>query len=245
VPCAHSSAPIDRQQVSCALCARRARVDRHTPGWGCVSGGRSSCESTTLASLPRWLIPMGAPRLGADCRRRICRERAAGRAGMVYGQTTTRATRRPTTSRSPCPKGSPRSRTVGWFPIEHTKARRLGAGGRIRRWPRTSPRRPTACSSCGRATPVVCRFTMRWTPWRYLMVPSIAVLERWGSRRSRAGGRLRAGIAVQVAVRRHPGRIDGRPRDLAPVVRKRRRADGLGRHLAQRRLRQVLGVDLQ
>ena len=71
--------------------------------------------------------------------------RRAPRAGSP--STTTRTTRRPTTSRSPCPRATSRSATGACSPPSPTAARRPGAGARTRRWPATSRLPPTATST--------------------------------------------------------------------------------------------------
>ena len=77
----------------------------HAERRGSDRARRSPSRSTTPARRRRHRPGRVDRGLGADGRRRVRRQRAAGLARRGTRSTTTRATRRPTTSASPCPRG--------------------------------------------------------------------------------------------------------------------------------------------
>ena len=73
----------------------------------------------------------------------------------------------------------------------------------------------------------------------------LSVRERRRDHRLGARRRLRARVPDARQLRPHPGPVDRRPRARAPVVRRRGRPRGVARHLAQRGLCHLVGVDLR
>ena len=73
----------------------------------------------------------------------------------------------------------------------------------------------------------------------------IPVQQRGRDHRLGARRRLLTRVADPPELRPHPLGDDGRPRDLAPVVRRRGDAGHLAGHLAERGIRHLVGVDLR
>ena len=255
--------PAARRRPPGRLPARRPGADRHAaPG---VARGQRLHRARALRRRARGdHRPRRFDRgLGPDRRRRLRRRRAAGRARLVPGQ------------RQPAGQGDLRHGHHGarrHHGDGQRRARRAhlatagarpGCGTRTTRWRPTWRRRPTARfnadADARRRDPGLQRrrsdaaadagpIARRGAGHRALLqraLRAVSVQRGGRDRRRRARRRLRAGEPDQAELRQRARRDDARPRARAPVVRRRRHAAPVARHLAARGLRRVVGVDLE
>ncbi len=198
--------------------------------------------------------------LGAHERRRLRRRRAPRLSRLVRGQRQTRATRRPTTSRSPCPAGSPSWPTACSCPAPPARRRVTW------RWHEGDPMAPYLATAtvgrfdlttrdvdgvpsyvavdkqlAGRKVLSKLPAIVRYYASIYGAVP---VRRRRRHRRPRPERRLRARDADQAGLRLDARRAHAGARAGAPVVRRLGHARAVAGHLAQRGVRDLVGVDL-
>ena len=192
--------------------------------------------------------------------------RRARRAGSR--PTTTRATRRRTTSRSRCPRGTPRSATAAARPSATTAGKTTwrwredspmatylatatnGDFDLSTARPRTACRSTTRRSTAARpraqkatATPRAARSSRQIIAVLHQTLGPYPFDERRRDRRRRAPtSATRSSRRPSRCTTGVPSEVDARARARAPVVRRQRDADGVARHLAQRGLRDLVGV---